>query len=171
MASFTQRMIGAAMLRVRTYEEVEADVTATGQALGVVVLSSLAAGIGTSNLGVSRLFWVTLSWLAAWLLWAGLAFVIGTKLLPEPATRSDLGELLRTIGFAASPGVLRILGIVPWIGWLLVIMVYFWMLAATVLAVRQALDYESTKRAVAVCLVGFVIHLAVGLFVGGVLVL
>ncbi len=170
MDRFAQRMIGAAMLRVRTYEEVEADASATGQAMGVVVLSSLAAGIGSSDLGVSRLFWATFSALAAWLLWAGLAFLIGTKLLPEPATRSDLGELLRTIGFAASPGVLRILGIVPWIGWLLTVMVYFWMLAATVLAVRQALDYQSTRRAVAVCLVGFVINLAVGLVVGGVLV-
>ncbi len=171
MASFTQRMIGAAMLRARTYEEVEADATATGQAMGVVVLSSLAAGIGSWDLGGGRLLWATASALAGWVLWAALAFVIGTRLLPEPATRSDLGELLRTIGFAASPGVLRVLGIVPWIGWLLTVAVYFWMLAATVLAVRQALDYESTQRAVWVCLAGFVVNLAAFLLVGGLLAL
>ncbi len=169
MASFTQRMIGAAMLRVGTYEEVEADATATGQALCVVVLSSVAAGIGSGDPGVARLLWATASALVAWLLWAALAFVIGTRLLPEPETRSDLGELLRTIGFAASPGVLRVLGLVPWIGWLLVLMVYFWMLAATVLAVRQALDYRSTRRAVWVCLAGFVVNLAAFVLVGGLL--
>ncbi len=165
MGSFTERMIGAAMLRVRTYEEGEADASATGQAMGVVVLSSLAAGVGSHDPGLANLLWATAGALAAWLIWAGLAFLIGTRLLPEPTTRSDLGELLRTIGFAASPGVLRILGAVPWIGWLLTLMVYFWMLAATVLAVRQALDYQSTRRAVVVCLAGFVVNLAVGLLI------
>lgn len=166
LVSLAERMIGAAMLRARTYEEVEADTGAIGQAMAVVVMSSLAAGIACHDLGIARVLWATASALAAWVVWALLAFLIGTRLLPEPATRSDLGELLRTIGFASSPGVLRILGLVPWIGWLLTVMVYFWMLAATVLAVRQALDYQSTRRAVLVCMAGFVVNLAVGLLVG-----
>ncbi len=162
MASFTQRMIGAAMLDPKTYEEVEADESAIGQAMIVVVVSSLANGIGSLMVGgLSGLFWGTLIALFGWFIWAVLTFVIGTKLLPEPQTKSDIGELLRTIGFATSPGILRVVGILPWIGWLLSFLVSIWMLAATVIAVRQALDYKSTGRAVGVCVIGFVIYLMI----------
>jgi len=162
MASFTERMIGAAMLNVNTYEEVEADASATPQAMAVVALASVAAGIGTFGLGgVSGLIGGTVAALVGWLIWAGLTFLIGTKLLPEPQTRSDLGELLRTIGFASSPGILRCLGFIPLIGWLISLVASLWMLAAMVIAVRQALDYQSTGRAVAVCAIGFVANLII----------
>ena len=169
MASFSERMIGAAMLNVNTYEEVEADSTAIGQAMGVVALSSVAAGIGSFRiLGVSGLFTMTLSALIGWFVWAGLTFVIGTKLLPEPQTRSDMGELLRTIGFSSSPGILRVLGFLPLVGWLISLVASLWMLAAMVIAVRQALDYHSTGRAVGVCVIGFIIYVVIGFVVASV---
>jgi hypothetical protein len=152
-------MIGAALLDVKTYEEVEADKTATGQAMTVVILSSLAAGVGAISLGVDMLLWMTLAALVGWCIWAGLTYVIGTKLLPEPQTRSDMGELLRTIGFSTAPGVLRVLGFIPLIGWLISFVAGLWMLVTMVVAVRQALDYKSTGRAVGVCLIGFIIYM------------
>jgi hypothetical protein len=161
MASLTERMIGAAMLDVKTYEEVEADKTATGQAMTVVIVSSLAAGVGSISLGLDMLLWMTLAALVGWFVWAGLTFVIGTKLLPEPQTRSDIGELLRTIGFSTAPGVLRILGFIPFLGALISFAAGVWMLVAMVVAVRQALDYKSTGRAVGVCLIGFIIYIVV----------
>lgn len=157
MASFTQRMIGAAKLDIHTYEEVEADRGATGQAMAVVVLSSLAAGIGYfGRAGVTGLIFGAVVALLGWFLWAFLTYLIGTKFLPEPQTRSDMGELLRTIGFASSPGLLRVLGVVPGIGPLISFAVGIWMLIAVVIAVRQALDYRSTGRAVLVCVIGFI---------------
>jgi hypothetical protein len=161
MASFTKRMIGAAMLDVKTYEEVEADKTATGQAMAVVILSSLAAGLGAITLGLDMLLWMTLAALVGWCIWAGLTYVIGTKLLPEPQTQSDMGELLRTIGFSTAPGILRILGFIPFLGVLISFAAGVWMLVAMVIAVRQALDYKSTGRAVGVCLIGFIIYMVV----------
>lgn len=159
MAGFTQRMIGAARLDPATYEDVEADKGAMGQALGVVVLSAVAAGISAiGEGGVRGLVGVTLAALFGWFVWAFLAWLIGTKLLPEAQTQSDLGELLRTIGFSASPGVLRVLGIIPLIGGLVQIVVAVWMLIAMVVAVRQALDYRSTGRAVIVCVIGFLAY-------------
>ena len=120
MASFSERMIGAAMLNVSTYEEVEGDTNATPQAMAVVVLSSVANGIGAFGLGGFKgLIWGTVGALVGWVIWAALTFLIGTKLLPEPQTRSDIGELLRTIGFASSPGILRLCGLIPLIGWLI----------------------------------------------------
>ena len=157
MASFTQRMIGAAKLDVHTYEEVEADRNATGQAMGVVVLSSVAAGIGAVGYGATGLVGGTIAALIGWFLWAFVTFIVGTKLLPEPQTRSDIGELLRTTGFSASPGVLRILGGVPLLGGFIQLVVGIWMLVAFVIAVRQALDYRSTGRAVVVSLIGCVV--------------
>ncbi len=163
MASFTQRMIGAAKLDVHTYEEVEADRTATGQAMGVVVLSSIASGIGAVAYGAGPGLVVagTIGALIGWFLWAFVTYLVGTKLLPEPQTRSDMGELLRTIGFSASPGVLFILVVVPGLGPFIGLGVLVWMLVAFVVAVRQALDYHSTGRAVAVCLIGLPFYLVI----------
>jgi hypothetical protein len=157
-----ERMIGAAKLDAAIYEEVEADTTATSQALLVVVLSSVAAGLSfvTMN-GIRGVIWGTLSAIVGWVVWAGITYLVGTKMLPEPQTKSDMGELLRTIGFAMSPGILRILGIIPVIGFLVNVAVFFWLLAAVVVAVRQALDYKSTGRAVGVCLIGFFVYIFV----------
>lgn len=172
MASFTQRMIGAAKLDVHTYEEVEADTTATGQAMGVVVLSSIASGIGAVGTGGGvGLATGAIGALIGWFLWAFVTYVVGTKFLPEPQTRSDVGELLRTIGFSASPGVLLVLGVIPVLGVFVSLVVSIWMLAAFVVAVRQALDYRSTGRAVAVCAIGWLFFVALSvvlrMFVGG----
>ena len=168
MQSLTERMIGAAKLQVPTYEEVEHDRGATGQAALIVVLASLAAGIGAiGGGGIGYLLLNAVAALLGWLIWAALIWAIGTKLLPEAQTEADVGQLLRTLGFAATPGLLRILGIIPVIGTLVVFVVSIWMLATTVIAVRQALDYQSTLRAVGVCIVGWLIQLLIlGLFVG-----
>ncbi len=71
---------------------------------------------------------------------------------------ADVGQLLRTIGFASSPGLLRILGIVPGMTGIVFIVCALWMLVAMVIAVRQALDYHGTGRAIAVCLIGWLVQ-------------
>jgi len=162
MASFAERMIGAAKLDVKIYEEVEADKNALGQALGVVLIASLAAGIGTlSRAGMSGLVIGLIAALVGWFIWAFLTYLIGTKLLPEPQTKSDMGELLRTIGFSSSPGVLRIFGIIPALEMIAFLVAGIWMLVAMVIAVRQALDYSSTWRAVGVCVIGWIIQVVI----------
>lgn len=168
MSTFTERMMGAATLDVNTYEEVEADKTATIQAMGVVVLSSIAQGIGSLALGGGAGFVAgAMGALIGWFIWAFLVYIIGTKVLPEPQTRSDLGELLRTTGFSASPGLLRVLGIIPFIGGLIMVAVSIWMLIAMIIAVRQALDYQSTGRAVGVCLIGWFVMVVILLMIAG----
>ena len=102
--------------------------------------------------------------LIAWAAWALLTYQIGVRLMPEAETRADVGELLRTIGFAAAPGMLRIFGIVPGAAIPAFAITAIWMLVAMIVAVRQALDYKSTARAVAVCGLGWA--LAIGIAVG-----
>jgi hypothetical protein len=162
MALFTDRMIRAAKLDVNLYEEVEADKGAMGQAMGVVILSSVAAGIGAiGTTGIMGLVLGTIVALFGWFIWAFLTYFIGTRLLPEPQTKADYGELLRTIGFSSSPGILRILAIIPMLGGILNFIIGIWMLVAMVIAVRQALDYKSTWRAVGVCLIGWIVQIAI----------
>jgi hypothetical protein len=160
MSRFTDRIVRAAKLDVNLYEEVEADKQAMGQAMGVVVLSSLAAGIGSvGTTGISGLLLGTVGALIGWFIWAFITFFVGTKILPEPQTEADYGELLRTIGFSSSPGLLRILGVVPILGTIIFIVCGIWMLVAMIIAVRQALDYKSTWRAVGVCFIGWIIQM------------
>ena len=160
--SFNNRIIRATMLDSNLYEEVEADKGALGQAMTIVVLSSIAAGIGLYKTGgFSGIITGTMASLISWYVWAYLTYFIGTKFLPEPQTQADLGELLRTIGFSSSPGLLRVFYFVPGIGGLLYLISSLWMLVAMIIAVRQALDYNSTLRAVGVCVIGYIIQIFV----------
>ena len=168
--SFLNRMIRAARLDVSLYEEVEADHSAVGQAVGVVILSSLAAGIGTIGRfgGYSHVFGWMITDLVLWFIWATMTYWIGTRLLPEPETKADLGELLRTLGFAATPGLIRIFGILPGLMLPSILIARIWWLVAMVIAVRQALDYKSTARAVGVCLIGWFLILLVQIVAMGI---
>ncbi|MEW6324737.1 MAG: Yip1 family protein [Nitrospirota bacterium] len=163
MQIFLQRVIRAAKLERGLYEEVEADQTAAWQAMGVVILSGLAAGLGTMGQfgGSGRIIGGLFAAIAGWFVWAAMTYWIGTRILPEPQTRADFGELLRTTGFASAPGLLRVFGIVPGITGYVFAAASLWMLIAMVIAVRQALDYRSTGRAVAVCAIGWLIQLII----------
>jgi hypothetical protein len=163
MAAFVRRVVRAAALDASLYEEVEADESATGQALAVVVLSSVAAGVGSAfqaDYPVARGVYGLLAALFGWILWAGLTYVFGAKLFPAPQTRSNIWELLRTIGFASAPGLIRVFACLPVFGVVVSAVASVWMLIAMVIAVRQALDYPGTMRAVGVCLLGWVAQLA-----------
>jgi hypothetical protein len=159
MDNMMNRMVRAAKLDVSLYEEVEADTSAMRQAMGVVLLASLAAGIGNfPRGGMVGLLGGTLAALLSWYIWAYLTYYIGTKFLPGPQTHSTPGELLRTLGFASSPGLLRFLGVVPGLTGVVFVVAAVWMLIAMVIAVRQALDYTSTGRAVGVCAIGWIVQ-------------
>ena len=157
-SQFVNRMIRACKLDVSLYEEVEADKSATLQAAGVVVLSSLAAGVGALSLGASNFLMAPLLSLISWYVWAYIIYFIGAKLFPEPTTVADHGELLRTIGFSSAPGLIRVFGFIPELMSITFIGAAIWMLVAMIIAVRQALDYQSTWRAIGVVVIGFLVQ-------------
>ena len=162
MTDFKSRIIRAAKLDVNLYEEVEADRNALGQAMWVVVLSSLAAGVGSIAMGgLGGIMMGTIAALVGWYVWAYLTYLIGTRLLPEPQTKANHSELLRTIGFSSAPGLIRILGIIPGLAKIVYLIASIWMLVAMVIAVRQALDYKSTLRAVGVCVIGWIVQILI----------
>ena len=161
---FVNRIIRACKLDVSLYEEVEADKSATFQAALVVILSSLAAGVGALSLDASNFLMAPLLSLVSWYIWAYLIYLIGTKLFPESTTEADHGQLLRTIGFSSAPGLIRVFGFTPELMSITFIGAGIWMLVAMVIAVRQALDYQSTWRAIGVVVIGFLVQAIVLIF-------
>lgn len=160
--SMFDRMKGAALLDVATYEEVEHDPEATAQAAGVVLIVAAASALGSWQLGPMAIAWGAVSALLSWGLWAAVTYIVGDKLFGGTAT---WGELLRTLGFAQAPGVLAVLVIVPLLGWLFAAIMFVWLLATAIVAIRQALDF-STGKAVLTGLVGLVCVMALRLMVG-----
>jgi hypothetical protein len=149
--SLIGRMIRAARLDPQLYAEVEADESSVGQAASVIILSALA---GAVNLPGAPLAFLSLELVAAllgWLLFAYAIFLLGVKLLPEPATNANYGALLRALGFANAPGVVKLLGIVPELRTFILVVAWAWVFVATVTAVRHALSYTSSWRAIGVC--------------------
>jgi hypothetical protein len=160
--SLVARMLGAAMLDVSVYEEVEADQNATGQAAIVVAIVAVCAAIGSAGDGGKSIVAAVLMALISWLILSVLTYFIGTKLFGGTA---DIGEMLRTLAFAQSPGVLLILGFIPLLGWIVGIAVWFWKIVTTVVALRQALDFDLGK-AVATAVIAWVIVFAVVATIG-----
>jgi len=163
--SIVDRMRGAAALDVATYEEVEADVNATGQAAIVVVIAAIAAGIGNFFHGhgggiVAGLVGALLGWAS----WASITYFIGTRFMGGTAT---WGELARTLGFAQSPGVLLVLGIIPGLGWIIRLVVGIWMLVAGIIAIRQALDID-TGKAVITAVLGWLAYAVIAVLLSGI---
>lgn len=157
-----RRMLGAAKLRVETFEEVEADSSATLQALSVVLIVALATGIGTYVSGGAWGFLTgVITAVIGWVVWAAITYFIGTTILRTPETEANWGQLARTLGFAQSPGVLKVFGFVPGIGQIVFALASIWQLVAMVTAIRQALDYTSTWRAIGVAVIGFIPYIVV----------
>jgi hypothetical protein len=161
VSSFQERVVGVMRLRAATFEEVEHDASATSQAAIVVLVATIAQRLSLYDLGVRWLLGSIVAALVAWLVGALVLFFIGTRVLPGKNTSADVGQLLRTVGFAQAPGIFAILGVLPLLGGLIGLLVFLWVLAATVIAVRQALDYDDTLRAVIVCLLAAIAWVAV----------
>ena len=170
--SFVQRMIGAAMLDVSVYEEVEHDQTATGQAAGVVAIVAVCAAIGTmGHHDAKGPIGAIVGALLGWVIMAGLTYVIGTKMFGGTA---DMGEMLRTLGFSRAPGVIALVGFIPLLGWLAIAVASVWQLVTAVVAIRQALDFD-TGKAVATAVLAWLVVMAVTvgimIMIGGALAL
>ena len=153
------RIFRAIKIDVELYEEVERDKSATIQAGLVVVLSSMAAGVGALQLGASNFLLAPIFSLISWYVWAYIIYFVGVKLFPEKNTKSNHGELLRTIGFSSAPGLLRVFGVTPDLMAVTFIGSAFWMLACMVVGVRAALDYKSLWRALGVVIVAWLFQL------------
>jgi hypothetical protein len=158
MSTLACRVLGTARLEASIYEEVESDRAANWQAVGIVLVSSLAAAFGMGVKTPEEVAAALAIAVATWIFWVLLTLFIGSVLLRGKRTNVDFGQLFRTTGFSASPGVLRALGIIPVMGWFFFLAATIWMLFAFVVAVRQALDYADTRRVVAVCALGWLIH-------------
>src|SRR3954470_18766962 len=161
--SLVERMIGAALLDVSVYEEVEADRNATGQAAAVVAIVAVCSAIGSYGHGGKGILGAIVAAFLGWLIMAALTYFIGTKLFGGTA---DMGEMLRTLGFAQAPGVIAILGIIPFLGRLVVFAVAIWQLVTAIVAIRQALDFD-TGKAIATAVIAWIVVWVVTLVVMG----
>ena len=161
-ASYADRLVGALRLDARTYREVEQDANANGQAALTIVLAALAAGIG-SIVGRDWLqdtIGVVLSSVLQWVIFSFVAYFVGTSLFSTGQTSVTPGQVLRTIGFAHAPKLLLVLGIIPVLGWIVGLVVFFWFLAAAITALREAFEFD-TGRAIGTGLVALVVILIV----------
>ena len=157
MASLGERMVGAMKADVKTFQEIEADPAAIGQAVTVIVIAGVASLIGNIfRIGVFGGVMSLVVTLITYALWSLLVVLIGTKVMPEPATKADFNEAFRVVGFTAAPGVFNVLAIIPFLGPLISFVISLWMIVIGVIAVREVLDYSNTGRAIIVCLLAMV---------------
>jgi hypothetical protein len=146
-------MVRASKIDPSLFAEVESDRDASAQAAAVVMLAALANAVSIAGAPLAMLALGVVAALVGWLLFASAIYLIGAKLLPEPGTRPDFGALLRAVGFANAPGMLKLLGVVPGLREPVFFVATVWVFVATVTAVRHALCYTSAWRAVGVCAV------------------
>ena len=166
MASLGQRMVGAMQGNAATFEEIEHDQSAMGQAVTVIVIAGVAALIGNLfRQGITYGVMMMIISLIGYAIWAVTVTLIGTKLMPEPTTKADFAETFRTIAFAASPGVFNVIAIIPFLGPLLSFLIGIWSLVIMVIAVKVVLDYSTYGRAIIVVIIGWIVNLIVTMII------
>jgi hypothetical protein len=165
---FIRRIFGAMTLDSRVFEEVETDLGADGQAMAVVLMAAAAAGIGATGFGLPRTSIPSLLVVAclSWAAWAFLTLQVGRQLLPTNDTRADVGQLMRTLGFSAAPGLMLVAGVLDDLTAPIFVVGAIWLMSAMVVAVRQALDYSSTWRALTVCAIGLALSVLIVVLIG-----
>ncbi len=161
-SGFKDRIIRAAKLDISLYKEVAADTGTMNQAIAIVLLSAIAAGVGKIGIiGPNQIIIEPISEVIGWYMWTYLIYFVGTKLPPEAGNNATPGELLRAIGFSHAPGMILVFCIVPGIFITIFVVGSTWMLVAMVIAVKQILNYKSTLRAISVCLIAGIIKYSV----------
>lgn len=164
MTQFLRRFTGALTLDAGAYEDIESDRHAAMQSITVVAAVCIAGGIAGMGLGViGPAGFVTgaIIALGGWLVWSSAIVALGTGPLAEPETHSNNSELLRVLGFAAAPGIFLVFAAMRSAAPAVFVMVGLWMLAAAVRGVRQALDFHTTSRALAVCSIALIVALGI----------
>jgi hypothetical protein len=160
--TFGDRVIGAMKLEPNAFEDVERDPTAIGQAVGVIVLAAVSAGIGNIYWGgISGIVTTAITSLIGFLIWSVIVWLVGTKLMPEPTTKADFPETFRVLGFSAAPGLLSFITIIPLLGYLIMFVIWLWQMASMIVAVKAVLDYSTIGKAIVVVLIGFIINLII----------
>lgn len=162
MTTFIRRFMGVLVLDPMVFEDIERDRHAGAQSVAVVLLACVAAGMAAINLGLAGFAGFAASAIAAlgaWLVWVAIVSRLGAHTFPEPGTVSNTEELLRTLGFAAAPAVFLVFASLRTAAPIVLAVVGAWMIAAEVVAMRQALDYRSTGRAIAVSILGWIVAL------------
>ncbi|MFA9407854.1 MAG: YIP1 family protein [Candidatus Dadabacteria bacterium] len=162
---FISRLIRALLLDINLYEEVEHDKSSIWQSMVVVLLASLAAGLYTHNLGgIKGLIVGTVLAFAGWIVMSFLIYLVGTKLFPGTDTKTNIGEILRVLGFAGAPGIFLLVALLPVINnfaWVVILIIWVWRLVAMIIAIKQALDFKNTWSAIWVCVIGLIAYMLV----------
>ncbi len=158
MNRFLNRFLRAAKLDISLYQEIVEDVGAINQALIVVLIYSMASAYGTfGRTGATGVNIGMITTLLGWYVWAFSTYIIGARFLPETGTNPDRKTIMRVLGFASAPGVFRVLGFIQGFGLVILLIAASWMVIAAAIGVKQALSYESTSRALGVCILGMII--------------
>ncbi len=160
MKIFLNRFFRAVKLDVSLFQEIIEDPKTFSQALIVVLIYSMTSAWGTfgrtgavgNNIGM-------ITTLLGWYVWAFSTYMVGARMMPEAGTEPDRKTILRVIGFACAPGILRILGFIEGLGLIVIFIALSWMVAAATVGVKQAMNYESTARALGVCIIGLLISI------------
>lgn len=160
--SLIQNMIRAAKLDVDFFNAVEHDESKNSEALMVVIIAAVASALGN---GVGGIFingvigglmgaiYGLIMVVVGYYLWSYLTYFIGVNLFGGEA---EPGEVLRTFGYAYSPQVLSILAFIPCVGWLAAFVGSIWSLVAGIVAIREAMDFD-TGKAILTALIAWVV--------------
>jgi len=154
---FFNRIVRAIQLDPQVYAEVGADKGAVGLAFGMIMVSSVATGIGGARGYPQKIPYLAAIAFGGWLLWIVLTYIIGAKLFPAPETQSDIGAVLRVAGLASAPGLIRLLAYLPPFTVIVSFGAILWTFGTTVIAMQQAFRYHNMPRAIAVTLFGYLI--------------
>lgn len=157
LSATLQRVVRAATFDVKFYNEVKDTPSLTNEALLVVIGSTVLASLGALQGGFRGLLATLIAGIAGYYIWAWVTRLVGANFFEGSG---DMGQLLRTLGYASAPRALGLLGIIPCVGGIAMLISFLWTLATGILAVREGHSVDTTK-AIVISVIGWVIVVVV----------
>jgi hypothetical protein len=169
------RILRAVRLDWTVFREIAEDRDAMREAVIIVVVVAILSAIGGAGVmlvgqeGMGRAvlgFFTGLvtSILIGWIGWAILTYFVGTLLFKG---RTDIPEMMRVLGYANAPNLLQVFSFIPCVGWLIALAGSILALIAGVLAIREAMEFD-TGKAIITVLISWGISLVISVLIGSI---
>ncbi|MDP6822412.1 MAG: hypothetical protein QF554_03890 [Dehalococcoidia bacterium] len=151
------RVVNAALLNRRTFRGIQEDPTGTAQVYILVGAAAIAAGIGTLG-DLSLVVQNVLLTVAGWLIYAHVAWFMRSYIFDTIHAEASRPNMLRVVGIAYGPGLLRAFGFFPGVGEFVFVAATIWIVVGIAVGLRSTLAFENYGPVAGIIAIGVLLN-------------
>jgi hypothetical protein len=123
----------------------------------IMIFDGIAGAIAANNIVKTQIGFSGLTAILTWFIWSIFIYVIGVKLFPDRETKVSFKKILIGVGYAHTPGILRLFAITPDLMVPIIFLTQFWIFAGLIISTKQILNLKSNFKSFGIVFLSFLI--------------